>query len=416
MISTGIAYLDKLTGGLRLGDNVVWQVADGVSIDVFIESFFEHNQSFRKNIIYINSNYSPHTIKKRYNFLFDKNTTLFDAFTHGKGNSDEVFLDFYREEDIDPDHYICMKNPRDISSFIAILNEVEKTNRDGSFYIFDSLTGLLELWKNERDVVDFFAFKCPKLYDMNTLAYWIYERDAHSREFIASISHITHNASHQDYYRLNINKLENKPSFHTVDSHYFRIIGREIRFITEKTEEMIRVGEKVKQLRKGKGLTQSGLALALGMTAGAVSQIENNITSPSLQTLVHMAAFFDRPPGYFIGTDGEDNRQKGYVLARKSGKGIKKQNNALAEELARDPRDRVRAYAVIIAARSSIEGPILLHKGAEFIAVTSGTVEMVINDKKTLLHEGDSLFIDSSFVTRWKTDEEECRLVHLLLG
>ncbi len=47
MISTGITYLDKITGGLKLGDNVVWQISDGIPVDNFIKSFFKRKNSFK---------------------------------------------------------------------------------------------------------------------------------------------------------------------------------------------------------------------------------------------------------------------------------------------------------------------------------------------------------------------------------
>ena len=59
MISTGITYLDKITGGLKLGDNVVWQISDGIPVDNFINSFFKKKNNFNQNVIYINFNFSP---------------------------------------------------------------------------------------------------------------------------------------------------------------------------------------------------------------------------------------------------------------------------------------------------------------------------------------------------------------------
>ncbi|PKL41408.1 MAG: hypothetical protein CVV44_01865 [Spirochaetae bacterium HGW-Spirochaetae-1] len=420
MISTGVSYIDEITGGLRLGDNVVWQVSDGVSIDSFIKAFFDTNSDFQSNIIYINSNYSPHTIKKRYDYLFQKNITLIDAFTHGKGNSDPVFLDFYQDRNLDPQRFICVENPRDVSVFTSVLNNIEKDNKDGSFYIFDSLTGLFELWKNERDVIDFFAFKCPKLYDLNTLAYWIFERDAHSKEFIASITHITQvifalNASHMDYYQISINKLENRSSFHDIEPRYFRIIDKEIRFKSDRIDEVIRIGEKVKKLRKEKKITQSELAMVLGMTAGAISQIENNLISPSLQSLVQMAAFFNKPLGYFIGTELENEKDRGYQLTRKSSQRSKATRPVMIEELVEHHDISIKPYAVTVAKNSIIEGPILLHKGTEYLTVTGGTIDLVINSDTVSLNKGDSLILESSFISQWKTAGQDCEMVYILL-
>jgi transcriptional regulator with XRE-family HTH domain len=397
MISTGIAYLDSLTGGLHTGDNVVWQVADGVSIDGFIRAFFANND-FSRPIIYINANYSPQTITKRYSFLFERSAILIDAFTNGKGNGDPVFLDFYSGHDIDPDRHICLRDPRDISSFIGVLNGVERQCGNGAFYIFDSLTGLHELWKSEGDVIDFFAFKCPKLYDMNTLAYWVYERDAHSREFIASITHITQvifsiSAWRGDYFNLSVMKLENRPWHHGAESHRFRVVDREVSFEAMGIDELARVGEKVKQLRKEQQITQAELAQALGMTAGAVSQIENNVISPSLQTLVQMASFFKKPVGYFIDAHDDDAGQRGYVLSRGSARLPRAQGAARLDELMLQRRDRIAAHRIILPPNTIFPGPLLLHRGAEFIVVTSGSACACIGNEEITLNRGDSLML-----------------------
>jgi Nif-specific regulatory protein len=58
-------------------------------------------------------------------------------------------------------------------------------------YVFDSLTGMLDLWGDEENVVRFFGHICPRLYDLNTIACWLLEKGAHSPSFLAKIRHIT---------------------------------------------------------------------------------------------------------------------------------------------------------------------------------------------------------------------------------
>src|SRR5690606_25013507 len=45
------------------------------------------------------------------------------------------------------------------------------------------------------------------------------------------------------------------------------------------------IGKKIRALRLGNNLTQEELANRLELTKGYISQIENNLTSPSMQTL-----------------------------------------------------------------------------------------------------------------------------------
>ena len=48
---------------------------------------------------------------------------------------------------------------------------------------------------------------------------------------------------------------------------------------------MIDLGKKIRELRLGNNLTQEELANRLELTKGYISQLENNLTSPSMQTL-----------------------------------------------------------------------------------------------------------------------------------
>lgn len=421
MISTGIKHLDRLISGIKLGDNVVWQIANAVPVEYFIKSFFSKSNDFQNSIIYINFNYSPHTICKRFDDIFKSfNFILIDAFTNGKGNGDPVFLDFYHnEEDYDLSRIVRIEDPRDINGFIATLNEVQKDHRDGSFYIFDSLTGMNELWRDERSVLDFFAFTCPKLYEMNTIAYWILEQEAHSKEFIAGLTHITqivlsvYNTS-ADHYALKIHKLEDRPSTNISTPHGFRIIDREISFEETAEGDLFKIGTKVKELRKAAGITQAGLALRLGMTPGAVSQIENDLITPSLNTLVHLAGIFQRPIEYFIGAGLLEDGNRGFSIFRKKDARRFSSKNALVTGLSDEKRPDFAPYHVTLAGRESIDGPILMHKGKEFIVVVNGTLSLTIDDEEHLLRKGDSIILERSFIERWTNHgKTDCEFVYI---
>ncbi len=56
---------------------------------------------------------------------------------------------------------------------------------------------------------------------------------------------------------------------------------------------MIQIGEKIRELRNQKRMTQKDLAEQLNVTAQAVSRWENNEVEPSLETLGQMASIFE---------------------------------------------------------------------------------------------------------------------------
>lgn len=66
----------------------------------------------------------------------------------------------------------------------------------------------------------------------------------------------------------------------------------------------IKVGEKIKALRKALNMTQSELA-GSEMTKSMLSQIENNVSNPSMKTLHYIAAKLNKPVSYFL--EDEDN-------------------------------------------------------------------------------------------------------------
>ena len=423
MISTGITHLDKITGGLRLGDNVVFKIESGIPIEYFIKSYFNSSHEFNKNVIYINFNYSPHTIYKRFHELFTRaNVTLVDAFTHGKGNSDPVFLDFYyqkQQEDIK--EVICIENPRDISSFLEKMNQIQEVNKEGSFYIFDSLTGMNELWKDEQAVLDLFAFTCPKLYDLNTIAYWVYEKNAHSKKFIAGINHITQIVfsllnTDEDYYDLKVLKLEDRPTTSVAGSHSFKIINRSIEFQEQRDLIPFHIGTRVKELRKSQNITQSDLARQLGMTPGAISQIENDITSPSLQTLVQLSRIFNRPVEHFISEDSFNKVRKGFEIFNKKDIPQETNRDILMEKLTNDSVPGVQVFYITFKKNDSIERPLFLHKGREFFTVIRGTINIVIQNEDYTLSAGDSIYLETTFIEKWfNPSSEDCQIMYLLL-
>ncbi len=421
MISTGINYIDDLTGGLKLGDNVVWQISNGVPVEYFVKSIFGKPDDTGGTIVYINFNYSPHTICKRFDDIFkNNNITMIDAFTFGKGNGDQVFLDFYHDNsNYDLSKIICVKNPRDINAFMAMMNDIQLKNKNGSCYVFDSLTGMNELWKEERSVLDFFSFTCPKLYDLNTIAYWILENEAHSREFIAGLTHITQivisiNNTDTGYYEFKIKKLEDRP-YMASGIHHFQIIGREIHFQEEK-QANFRIGARVKDLRKSLNITQTEIAARLGMTPGAISQIENDIIAPSLNTLVNLSAILKKPIEYFLGAHTVNDVNPGFTIIRKQEHVRPTHDNLKITPLTGDEMTDIKIYHIRISGNKIINKPILMHKGKEFISIISGVINVKVDGEEHLLRKGDSIYLERSFIERWSNNgKNDCEFIYILL-
>lgn len=63
------------------------------------------------------------------------------------------------------------------------------------------------------------------------------------------------------------------------------------------------LGEKLKQLRNERKITQIELAKILNVSQSTIKMIESNLRNPSHDLLLKIAEYFDVPAGYFLGDD-----------------------------------------------------------------------------------------------------------------
>ncbi|MGH9390061.1 MAG: helix-turn-helix domain-containing protein [Vicinamibacteria bacterium] len=160
----------------------------------------------------------------------------------------------------------------------------------------------------------------------------------------------------------------------------------------------LRIGERIRELRVGRGLTQADVATRTGFSPALISQIENNRISPPLSTLYKIAKYFGVRLSFFF---EEEGTPKPFEVIRAS-------TESAAEETVRSHGYRARALLRTLSHRkmeprilevaSSIdftaaeEG----HGGEEFILVLSGKVEVEIEEQRFTLESGDALYLDGS--------------------
>lgn len=416
--STGIEYLDHLIGGLRIGDNIIWETDAGAYIELFIEKFASHSLATNSDLIYVSFNRSPATMVKKLSSLpRQENITLLDCFTSGKGNKDYTFTRFYESDDQQREkikmNVIWVENPGEISHFAKTLNEVEEKSGEGARYIFDSMTGMQDLWGSEEKTYKFFTFSCPRLYDLNTVAYWILEREAHASSFKANLEHVTQVALEVSHTGgqlfLKLTKAENRQTPNIFRILKFEVWEDEIVFHEALEREFLDLGGKVKSLRLKRGLTQYQLAEKLGVTASYISQLERNIVSPSINSLIMIMDELQTNPAYLFSLYKSDPQK---IVCRKSQYHpfplTRFKEDKVKCQLAVNTTEnrRMQPMLVTIEPNSDLPGHLFSHKGDEFILILKGELEMDMENDKHLLREGDSIYLDSSTPTSWRNAGE----------
>jgi transcriptional regulator with XRE-family HTH domain/KaiC/GvpD/RAD55 family RecA-like ATPase len=410
-ISSGIGYLDHLLGFLKTGDNVIWEVEAGTYIEIFLQRFIEHNLKNGYKVVYVSFNVSPSTLTKRLSYLPNlENLTILDCFTSGKGNNDPLFTQFYeKDKEGFKGSVVKVENPKDLSQFRVAMDRVEIEKGAGVRYIFDSLTGMQDIWGDENVTYKFFTYSCPRLYDLQTVAYWILEKEAHTPSFKANLRHITQVAIELEKQNgelfFKVIKLEGRFSRSAFLPKHYEVWDQEVIFPSIGGRRPSNLGDKIRTLRKKLGMTQKELADQVGLTPSFISQLEKSLISPSLDSLLKLSEKLNTQPIYFL-TDGESGPVQKMVIKPTERQDIHlpelKGNDLKLQLLVSDVFNRrMEPYLLIMKEGTIIDGHFYTHKGDEFAYVVEGELEVEIQDEKQLLKQGDSLYIGSIFPSKW---------------
>lgn len=156
MISTGIKGLDSVITGLRLGDNVVWQIDDIKDYIDLVEPFVKQALAEKRKVIYLR---------------FAAHKELLKPVKNIKRYELDAYAGF--------------------ESFTTKVNNIITQEGEGAYYVFDCLSELLLAWATDLMIGDFFMITCPYLYELKTVTYFSILRNNHSFESIARIRETT---------------------------------------------------------------------------------------------------------------------------------------------------------------------------------------------------------------------------------
>ena len=294
--ASGVGQLDRLLGGLFIGDNVVWHDDAGSLSTVYCKNFIQASQTRKKPIIYISFDRSPKNLFDLLGPLAESPMlTVMDCFTYGKGEGSPIFLKYYEKRRKEaPCQIIRVDDPRQPDEVMETLYGIHSNLEGDVRIIFESVTGMQELWGGEEQIINFYSHSCPRLYELNTIAYWIMAKGAHSNRLRAMINQVAQVAIDLSIKRgktyLTIQKAERR-NLDVINTPYlYWSKDLNVSFETEKgAGSGLDLGTRLKELRTKRGLSQTELAKQVGVTPSSISQIESNLIYPSLPALLKVA-------------------------------------------------------------------------------------------------------------------------------
>ena len=151
------------------------------------------------------------------------------------------------------------------------------------------------------------------------------------------------------------------------------------------------LGKKIKQMRNQKGLTQEELADRCELTKGYISQLENDLNSPSIATLTDILSALGSNLSEFF----QEEREEKIVFSK--------------NEFIEKDADGVLLNWLIPNAQKNMMEPILVeltegaatpgdipHEGEEFGYVLEGKIAIELGNKAHLCKKGEAFYYTAS--------------------
>ncbi len=155
-VPSGLEELDEVLQGLRLGDNVVWQVDDLADYLYFVRPFVDRSLKEGRRVVYLR--FAPH----------------------------EPVLEALPGLEI-----IELDPGPGFDYFSREVHEIIEQRGLEAFYVFDNLSALAVEWATDELLANFFQVTCPYLFELETVTYFALTRGQHAHQAVARIRDTT---------------------------------------------------------------------------------------------------------------------------------------------------------------------------------------------------------------------------------
>ena len=181
------------------------------------------------------------------------------------------------------------------------------------------------------------------------------------------------------------------------------------------------IGAKIKELRNGQKLTLQDVANETGFSTSLISQIENNNVSPPIATRAIIAAFFEVRIGHFF---VEDDEESPFEVLRSADRTVMPRvisedgsgHGYFFESLSVRKRNKRMDPFLLTLNEQVANTSTYCHTGEEFLFIMQGQAELLLDDQRILLNQGDSAYFDASLRHRLRSlDGDEVKVMAVVV-
>lgn len=159
------------------------------------------------------------------------------------------------------------------------------------------------------------------------------------------------------------------------------------------------LGQRVRQLRTERSLTQKELALRGGVSHSALSKIENRQLSPTFETILRIADGLGIDVSELLSSSDSSRHRTRRTITRRGEGEIHESDSYVYETLCNDITNKRMIPLVARIKAHSLEefGTLMRHPGEEVLFVLEGEIELHTEHYAPLrLGPGDCTYFDSS--------------------
>ncbi|WP_270087497.1 helix-turn-helix domain-containing protein [Sphingobacterium sp. SYP-B4668] len=164
-----------------------------------------------------------------------------------------------------------------------------------------------------------------------------------------------------------------------------------------KSNTIFKISSRIREIRKGQGITLHELGERAGVSKGLLSQIENNRTVPSLLVLINIINSLGiNLNDFFKGFTSEGDLDPIIVCRKEEYEKFEKEHavgfsyqRIFTTSIASSTMD-----VVLLELEPDATRPMVTTEAFEYKYILAGEVEYIFQDKKVQLHEGDSILFD----------------------
>ena len=174
---------------------------------------------------------------------------------------------------------------------------------------------------------------------------------------------------------------------------------------------VLRLGARIRQLRKARGLTLVQLATATELSHPFLSQLERGLAQPSLGSLRRIAVALETSPIELIAAAEEPTDGSRDVEVQRAGTGAVPEGFAAGAARMLVHGDRP-FHPMEVVSDATSQGECFVHEEEEFLYVATGSVLVELSGEVYPLAAGDSIYYGGGISHRWwSADGAPYRLV-----